>query len=63
MQLEFEKSFDKIIYPENAKSYAYLDDGEIKIKGVPFNCYTIEYRDEVKEFFRLILEDSQLKDS
>ena len=36
------------MYPENAKSYANIKKSEIIVKGVPSNCYTLEYRKEIK---------------
>ena len=52
MNLEYEKSFDRVIYPDNAKSYAYtktdsMGKTEIVVKGTPFNCYSLEYRAEL----------------
>jgi len=47
MNLEFEKSYKNIMYPKSAKSYANIKGDSVEIKGVPFNCYTIEYRTEI----------------
>lgn len=61
MNLEFEKSFDHVIYPDNAKSYAYTKTDsrgktEVIVKGLPFNCYSLEYRADLLKFFSDILE-------
>jgi hypothetical protein len=44
MVLEFEKSYNSIIYPENRKSYANYKGDKTTVKGVRFNCYTLKYR-------------------
>lgn len=62
MNLEFEKTFDRVIYPDNAKSYAYIKKSEIVVKGPPFNCYTMDYRAELLQFFRKILETEEKED-
>ena len=41
MNLEFEKSYDNIIYPKSAKSYANNKGDNVVVKGVPFNCYSM----------------------
>lgn len=46
MVLELEKFYQVIMYPQNKKSYANIDsaDGKLTVKGIPFNCFTMEYR-------------------
>ena len=53
MVLELEKFYELVMYPANKKSYMNIDrKGKFTIKGVPFNCYTLEYRSELELFFK-----------
>lgn len=53
MVLEFEKSYKYVMYPENLKSYANIDKkGVCTVKGVPFNKYSLEFRESIYNAFR-----------
>lgn len=42
MELEFEKSYEAIIYPQNKKSYINIDKkGVITTKGLSYNKFTL----------------------
>lgn len=59
MVLEFEKSYKYVMYPENLKSYANIDNkGVCTVKGVPFNKYTLEFRDSIYNVFTQILTNN-----
>ena len=53
MELEFEKSYKAVIYPENKKSYANIDfKGNLITKGIGYNCFTLVYREMLRGVFR-----------
>ena len=56
MELVFEKSYDVIIYPSNMKCYVFMSkSGKVEIKGLGFSKYSLEYRQQLRGFFKMFL--------
>lgn len=59
MTLEFEKSYDVVMYPQNLKSYINIDKkNNLIVKGIAFNKFTLEYREMLNNVFRAVLTNS-----
>lgn len=60
MTLEFEKSYEYVMYPQNLKSYINIDKkGNLIVKGVAFNKYTLDYREMLNNVFKAVLTSSR----